>query len=275
MNRFRVTLIALVLVIAGALLLPNLPANAETLPHSPEHNKTGFWEEYLPAEMCLKFEDPGTPYTVPAYEGWTVVGVILKAGSGDDANEVFHGDQSGAVLSHPTGKDISHAIVCKDRRVEPDPTPTPTVMPSEEPTPSETPTPEPSITPSEGPTETPTPSRTPTPEPSVTPSEDPTSTPTPSDTPEPSQTPSEAPEPSESPTPLPSRTPSEVPTPTNSPLPTPTGLVPADECALGDSFESRMCETARDFPLPTQEWSASSTRYVAPASKPGLPSTGN
>src|SRR5699024_5455330 len=105
MNKIRSILMIMIIGITAAI--GGSLARAESYPHDPELNDPNYWESFLPAEMCLKTEDPGTPYTVKSYEGWVISAVILKAGAKDGANEVFRGVEPGDVLSHSTGKDIS------------------------------------------------------------------------------------------------------------------------------------------------------------------------
>lgn len=169
-------------------------------------NSTGYWEGYLEDQgytevNCQKFDPVDTPYVVPDGE-WVLL--VLKAGSGDDASALFWDPEPGSAYKHPTGKDISHAILCAGQPA-PSETPTPTPPP-----PSETPTP--SATPTPAPSDTPAPSATPTP--SVPPSETVTPTPAPSETPAPSDSPppSESPSETETPTPAPGNTPAPPPT---------------------------------------------------------------
>lgn len=212
------------LLIAGAALALGTVATA-TLAASADDTKTGkdntnhesYWENQLKDNgyqnaTCTKYEPVKTPYEVPA-GSWVLL--VLKAGSGENANHEIKDPVSGTVYEHPSGKDISHAILCAADS-GPSATPTPSGTPSE---PSETPS-EPSESPSE-PSETPS-------EPSETPSE-------PSETPsEPSETPSE---PGETPTPpasseppvptaTPSELPSESPVPSETPAPTATPSAP-------------------------------------------------
>lgn len=143
--RFRPTLIAAgVLTAVTALAASIIPAAAETYPHDPKLNHPNTWEVKFPAGMCVKDDNPSTPYTVPTPPtGWELVAVVIKAGAGESANEVWRGVAAGDVLAHPTGKDHSHVIFCKDRASEPEPStspePAPTVtVTTTEPAPTET-----------------------------------------------------------------------------------------------------------------------------------------
>lgn len=263
------TLAAVGTLVAVTTVAYNLiPASADNAPYGPEANHPNFWEDYLswmaPDLMCIKQDPVPTPYTVASPpNGWKVFAVILKAGSGPSSNEVLF-PAPGAVLTHQTGNDISHAIVCKSPAI-PDPEPTPTVTLEPSPTPSEsTPTPEP--TPTATLSETPTPS----PQPTV-PATEPASTVTAKATvPAPTATVTASPEPQ--------------PTATATQTVTATPTTPDDPCGLGDPHESRMCETsASPSVLPVESSSASSTQTVLPSqstaaasatARPGLPKAG-
>lgn len=138
------------------LLLSALPvaaADAVVYTHvafSNEANQPSFWEDF-----------EGGDYTCDDYDGdveeqgsieisgaWDLV--IVKAGSGENANTVFKNvadgstvwaDTNGDGIKNPGGrdgdKDISHIIVCNE---VPAPTPTPTPTPTATP-PGPTPTP--------------------------------------------------------------------------------------------------------------------------------------
>lgn len=173
--------------------------------YNPELNKPQYWENYLKTEKgytfaeCKKYEkSPKDAFTVPAADSdapWVLL--VLKSAT---VNDLFENPEVGKAYSTESGKDISHAILCKGTKPAPSPEPTPT--------PTET-TPEP----------TPEPSET-TPEPTPEPSE---STPVPS--PEPSET---TPVPTTEPTPEPSET-TAIPVPTKpgkSPKPAPQPELP-------------------------------------------------
>ncbi len=108
----------------------------------------------------------------------------------------------------------------------PTPTQTPTRTPTNTPTPTQTPTPTltptPTQTPNITPTLTPTPTQTPTLTPTNTPTPTltPTNTPTPTLTPTNTPTPTLTPTPTQTPTPTPTNTPTPTLTPTNTPTPT-------------------------------------------------------
>lgn len=104
------------------------------------------------------------------------------------------------------------------------PTPLPTVILAETPTPALAPTktPQPSPTPTDAPTVTPTARPTDTPKPTVTPTVRPTNTPTPTDTPKPTATPTVQP----TNTPKITPTPTQMPKPTATPIPTSTPPIP-------------------------------------------------
>ncbi|WP_143008283.1 hypothetical protein [Tessaracoccus oleiagri] len=187
-------------------------AFAETVPFDPDANKPGYWEDYFEDRgyvdvTCTKDDTERESFTVGAPpDGSFWVGVILKAGADDSANDVYVEPSEGDVLEHASGKDISHVIACYAAEVEESPTPTPSITP----TPSESPTP--SVTPSVS--ESPTPSVTPSVSESPTPSETPSvsESPTPSVTPSVSESPTPSVTPSVSESPTPSVTPTVLPT---------------------------------------------------------------
>lgn len=61
----------------------------------------------------IKIEDPDTPFVVPAPpEGTTWALLIIKAGSSATQNFVVTSPPSGTTYLHPSGKEISHVILC-------------------------------------------------------------------------------------------------------------------------------------------------------------------
>lgn len=189
--------------------------------------------------------------------------------------------------------DDEHRAIWKNGCVVPAaPTPTPT--------PSETPDPTPE------PSDSPTPSESPTPEPTTTvtvtapPDPQPTVTATATATATETVTASPDPQPTVTTTATATATATEqVPGPTVTATVTPDGSVhpspptttrpapstdheqvvasayptrPGDVCELGDPYESRMCESATQFPLPVEE--STSTVAAVPAQVPGLPKAG-
>jgi len=83
----------------------------------PELNKPSYWVDYFTQQgyedvECTKYEPVSTPYILgDAPEGRTWLAIIIKAGAGDDANEVIMSPKPGE-YSHASGKDNSHVIVC-------------------------------------------------------------------------------------------------------------------------------------------------------------------
>lgn len=90
-----------------------LSAQADYVGHSPEANQASYWETYFEGKgytdvECMKIDKEMKSYTVDG----EYIGVILKAGAGDQANKVFTDIAKDTNLTHPTGKDISHVITC-------------------------------------------------------------------------------------------------------------------------------------------------------------------
>ena len=99
---------ALCLAAAGTAM-----AGVGTASADPGPNGEAYWEAWLEAEGytgvdCTKTDREG-PFTVPSGD-WVIL--VLKAGSGDDANEVIWNPVPGTVYEQTQGKDISHAIAC-------------------------------------------------------------------------------------------------------------------------------------------------------------------
>ena len=83
----------------------------------PELNKPSYWVDYFTQQgyedvECTKYEPVSTPYILgDAPEGRTWLAIIIKAGAGEDANQVIMSPKPGE-YSHASGKDNSHVIVC-------------------------------------------------------------------------------------------------------------------------------------------------------------------
>ena len=83
----------------------------------PELNKPSYWVDYFTQQgyedvECTKYEPVSTPYILgDAPEGRTWLAIIIKAGAGNDANQVIMSPKPGE-YSHASGKDNSHVIVC-------------------------------------------------------------------------------------------------------------------------------------------------------------------
>jgi hypothetical protein len=157
---------AAALVVAPVVLAA--PASADV---DPAANKASFWEDYLYEEegmaaLCTKVEPVATPYSVPDIEDLFdadsieesfpgvdaddleyILGVV-KAGSGDDANELVWEPVAGDELAHSEHENL-HLILCIARFAE-EPSPSPSTTSSATPsaTASATPTATPSATPS-------------------------------------------------------------------------------------------------------------------------------
>lgn len=73
-------------------------------------NSVSYW-----CEQGQKFEPVSTPWIVPPPpEGYAWTKAVVKAGAGEDQNAVFEPISVGQSLSHPSGKDNSHIILCKE-----------------------------------------------------------------------------------------------------------------------------------------------------------------
>lgn len=99
-------------------------ASAAPLPATvnPDKNHISYWvsvlEDQFPGVKCTKYEDVNsTSFTVPAPDdGYDWVYAIVKAGANESVDEPFeeHSDVSeGDVLTHSSGKTISHVILCQ------------------------------------------------------------------------------------------------------------------------------------------------------------------
>jgi hypothetical protein len=115
-------LLALLLSIGGT-------AGAALATGNTGPNQPGYWET-LPGEQCVKYDNlTAKTFTVPAAEDgrdWSKA--IVKAGSDqstDGANEVVKPVEAGQVLSHSSGKNLSHVILCSVPGAPTPPTKTP------------------------------------------------------------------------------------------------------------------------------------------------------
>ena len=125
-GRGLAVIIGTVIMLAGAFgLATSAVAASMTAPSAvgaangvdPELNKPSYWVDYFTQQgyedvQCTKYEPVSTPYILgDAPEGRTWLAIIIKAGAGDDANEVIMNPKPGE-YSHASGKDNSHVIVC-------------------------------------------------------------------------------------------------------------------------------------------------------------------
>ena len=125
-RRGLAVLIGTVAMLAGAFGLATSAVGATlTAPSAvvaangvdPELNKPSYWVDYFTQQgyedvECTKYEPVSTPYILgDAPEGRTWLAIIIKAGAGDDANQVIMSPKPGE-YSHASGKDNSHVIVC-------------------------------------------------------------------------------------------------------------------------------------------------------------------
>ena len=114
MRTRAVTSLTVVLAaIVGVSLVWVSASSADTyLPQDPQYNNVSYWQSQG-YEYCVKYEPVATPYSVPAPAGggtWDLM--IIKAGAGDDANQLVSGPTVGGSYGHSSGKDISHIILC-------------------------------------------------------------------------------------------------------------------------------------------------------------------
>ncbi len=125
-GRGLAVIIGTVIMLAGAFgLATSAVAASMTAPTAvgaangvdPELNKASYWVDYFTQQgyedvKCTKYEPVSTPYILgDAPEGRTWLAIIIKAGAGDDANQVIMSPAPGP-YSHSSGKDNSHVIVC-------------------------------------------------------------------------------------------------------------------------------------------------------------------
>jgi hypothetical protein len=98
-----------------AVLGLSAPAQAAPKPSAAE-NQESYWEA-LGYGDCTKVELPDgvSSFTLPpvSHPDWYTV-LVLKAGSGDAANDVIYFPSEGVPYSHATGKNLSHVIYCVD-----------------------------------------------------------------------------------------------------------------------------------------------------------------
>ncbi len=126
-RRALVSTIGAVALLAGSL---GVLASASAAPVSSgvvasvdsDKNHTSYWESVLagkyPGVKCVKYDNvDAKTFTVPAPDdGYDWVYAIVKAGANesvDQPNEEHSDVSEGDVLSHSSGKDISHVILCE------------------------------------------------------------------------------------------------------------------------------------------------------------------
>jgi hypothetical protein len=125
-RRGLAVLIGTVAMVAGAFGLATSAVGATlTAPSAvvaangvdPELNKPSYWVDYFTKQgyedvECTKYEPVSTPYILgDPPEGRMWLAIVIKAGAGNDANEVIMNPKPGE-YSHASGKDNSHVIVC-------------------------------------------------------------------------------------------------------------------------------------------------------------------
>ncbi len=125
-GRGLAVIIGTIIMVAGAFgLATSAVAASMTAPSAvgaangvdPELNKASYWVDNFTQQdyedvKCTKYEPVSTPYILgDAPEGRMWLAIIIKAGAGDDANQVIMNPKPGP-YSHSSGKDNSHVIVC-------------------------------------------------------------------------------------------------------------------------------------------------------------------
>lgn len=109
-------LLALIItsVVATSLMAGNI-AVAETVAQNNEANQPAYWVNYFKISnlTCKKYEPVKTPFVVPASNsGVPIYATIVKAGAGENANEIDRTVKAGDEIAHSSGKENSHVIVC-------------------------------------------------------------------------------------------------------------------------------------------------------------------
>jgi len=105
---------------AVAVLGLSAPAQAAP-PDEVTQNSAAYWEAFTPEDdTCTKVELPDGvwTYTLPELGGdqmYTLL--VLKAGSGSDANTVIWYPVAGTAYGHDTGKELSHIIYCVTEQI--------------------------------------------------------------------------------------------------------------------------------------------------------------
>ncbi len=132
----RKNVLALLIALGGVAVVGTLAlvadSSAQYLPQDPEYNNVDYWQSNG-YEYCVKYEPVTTPYLVPpAPEGGEWDLLVIKAGAGDEANQLIEDPLAGNTYDHSSGKDISHVILCVV--TYPPPTTTSTTTTTTEPT---------------------------------------------------------------------------------------------------------------------------------------------
>jgi hypothetical protein len=104
----------LILIVVAILLLAGSTALAADGPYfepfSSDANHASFWETKFAAQgaSCSEVAFSGPSKTLTSDHDL----LVLKSGAGEDANAYWFDVKAGETYSHPSGKDISHIIVC-------------------------------------------------------------------------------------------------------------------------------------------------------------------
>jgi len=83
------------------------------LPQNPIYNNPNYFTGPTNG-ICTKLEPVATPFVMPVPEFgnvWTLL--VIKAGSGTQANQLVAAPAVGQSYTHTSGQDISHVIFCQ------------------------------------------------------------------------------------------------------------------------------------------------------------------
>lgn len=108
-------MVTVAVLAAVAVLGLSTPAQAAP-PDQAAQNSAAYWEAFTPQDdTCMKVElsDGISTYTLPALgAGQIYTLLVLKAGSGAEANTLVWFPVAGTAYGSGTGKDLSHVIYC-------------------------------------------------------------------------------------------------------------------------------------------------------------------
>ncbi len=109
-------------LIAGLPKNDGCPEGTET-PSDAEKNHVEYWQAIYSGSICVKYDNlTEKTFVVPvAPEGMDYIAAIVKAGSrasldGADPNEVDLTVKAGDSLTHSSGKNLSHVILCYKKK---------------------------------------------------------------------------------------------------------------------------------------------------------------
>lgn len=114
LNFMKLLALIITSVVATSLMAGNI-AVAETVAQNNEANQPAYWVNYFKISnlTCKKYEPVKTPFVVPASNsGVPIYATIVKAGAGENANEIDRTVKAGDEIAHSSDKENSHVIVC-------------------------------------------------------------------------------------------------------------------------------------------------------------------